>query len=79
MTTGGCRHFDRIEIEKVASGANVTVWGHDNSIGRPSIMCPADVRTEAHTLVFNPPFASTFTIAVYHGRLPGISETVEVR
>ena len=79
VTTGGCRRFDRIEIDRVATGANVTVWGHDGSIGRKEIMCPADLRVEPHTIVFNPPFGSTFTISVYHGRLPGISETVEVR
>ena len=79
VTTGGCRRFDRIEIERVAAGATVTVWGHDSSIGKKDVMCPADLRIEPHTIVFTPPFESTFTISVYHGRLPGISETVEVR
>jgi len=79
VTLGGCLRFDRIEIDRVAAGANVTVWGNDASIGRPDVVCTSDIRTESHTLVFNPPFGSTFTIAVYHGRLPGISETVEVR
>jgi hypothetical protein len=79
VTTGGCLRFDRIEMTRVASGANVTVWGDDSSIGRNDIVCTSDIRTESHTMVFNPPFGSTFTISVYHGRLPGISETVEVR
>lgn len=79
VTTGGCRRFDRIEMTRVTTGANVTVWGDDSSIGRKDIMCPADMRTESHTMVFTPPFQSTFTISVYHGRMPGIARTVEIR
>jgi hypothetical protein len=79
VTTGGCRRFDRIETSRVVAGASVTVWGHDSSIGRDDIMCPADLRTEPHTLVFNPPFGSTFTIAVNQGETAPITETVEVR
>jgi hypothetical protein len=78
VTTGGCRRFDRIETSRVAAGVSVTVWGHDSSIGR-DIMCPADLRIEPHTLVFNPPFESTFTIAVNQGSLAPITETVEIR
>ena len=72
----GCQGFDRIEIDRVATGANVTVWGTDASRGRKNISCPQEYKEEPRTIVFNPPFGSTFTISVNDG---AITETVEVR
>lgn len=72
----GCYDFDRFEIDRVATGANVTVWGTDASKGRKNIACPQVYEEEPHTIVFNPPFGSTFTISVNQGAL---SHTVEVR
>jgi len=73
--TDGCKKFDRFEIDRVATGANVTVWGTDAGKGS-SGGCPQVYTEEPHTIVFNPPFGSTFTISVNEG---AISETIEVR
>ena len=62
--SGGCARFDRIETEKNSSGASVTVWGVNPQIGNPRMACTADLRVEPHTLTFDPPFASSFTIVV---------------
>ena len=67
----GCHTFDRFEIDRVATGANVTVWGT-----KKKGECTQNYEEEPHTIVFNPPFGSTFTISVNQG---AISETVEVR
>jgi hypothetical protein len=79
VVRNGCEGFDRIEIDRLATGANVTVWGKDASIGNKNIGCPSRIWEEPRTIVFNPPFASTFTIAVDRGRLAPLSRTVEVR
>ncbi len=79
VNVSGCQSFDRIEMRRHATGADITVWGHDSSIGRKDIMCPQIMRVEPHTITFAPPFASTFSLSVYHGRMPGLTETVEVR
>jgi hypothetical protein len=73
--TDGCKKFDRFEIDRVATGANVTVWGTDAGKGK-SGGCPQVYTEEPRTIAFNPPFGSTFTISVNQG---AISETVEVR
>jgi hypothetical protein len=79
VVTGGCRQFDRIEVRRNASSATVTAWGTDGSIGRDDIVCPADFRTELHSVRFEPPFAGTFNISVNRGRLAPLQTTVQVQ
>ena len=79
VMTGGCVSFDRIETRSDASGASITVWGDDTSGGSKNVACPQDIRYEQHSLRFDPPFASTFTLSVNRGRLSPLTATVQVQ
>lgn len=79
VETGGCRRFDRVETNRSESGANITVWGRDGAKGRDDIMCPQDLRTERHSVRFDPPFAPVFTVSVNQGRMPPSTITVRVQ
>lgn len=77
--SGGCARFDRIETHRSASGANITVWGVNPAIGNPGMACTADIRNEPHTVTFDPPFASTFTISVNRPQQNPLTATVQVQ
>ena len=77
--SGGCARFDRIETQRNASGASVTLWGVNPAIGNPGMPCTMDIRSERHTLTFDPPFASTFTISVNRPQLNPLTATVQVQ
>jgi len=79
VTLGGCLSFDRIDVVRSASDANVTVWGRDAAKGRSDVICPQNIISETHSLQFNPPFANTFTITVNQGRVPPLVATVNVQ
>ena len=78
VQTGGCRRFDYIDTDKSQAGANITVWGRDSGAGR-DVACPTDIRVEPHTVVFDPPFASTFVITVGRGAISPLSATVAIQ
>jgi len=73
---GGCKRFDRIETERSATGASVTVWGRTRT-GRGTV-CTTDIRFESHSVRFDPPFTSTFTLSVHRGRMPPHQVVVRV-
>jgi hypothetical protein len=77
VETGGCISFDRIEVTRDASGANVTAWGVDAS--RKGVTCPDNLVETPHSYDFTPPFQSQFTIQVQRGRLSPLTATVQVR
>jgi hypothetical protein len=78
VVTGGCRSFSHIETQRTAARADLTVWGRDASKGRNDIACPLDVRMETHTVRFEPPFASIFTVSVDQDGRPARTATVRV-
>lgn len=78
VQTGGCRRFDYIDTDKSQSGANITVWGRDSGAGR-NVACPTDIRFESHTVVLDPPFASSFVITVGRGALSPLTATVTIQ
>jgi hypothetical protein len=79
VTTGGCLSFDHIEVNRDASGANLTVWGRDATIGRKGIVCTQEAVSAAHSYRFDPPFTNSFTIEVNQGRLAPLQATVQVQ
>ncbi len=79
VTTGGCTGFDRIEALRGATGASITVWGRDASVGRSDLICPAILRNEPHSFTFDPPFQGSFTVQVQRGRLDPLTATVQVQ
>ena len=79
VTTGGCKSFDRIEVNRDVGGAHMTVWGRDGAKGRKDIMCPANIVFEPHSYQFDPTFANSFAILVDRGRLPPLQKRVQVQ
>ncbi len=61
VVTGGCKVFDRFETSRSAAAASLTAVGRDVSEGRA---CTDEAIVTPHTVRFDPPFASTFTIRV---------------
>ncbi len=76
---GGCLSFDRIQIQRYAGGATLTVWGTDASIGRKNVSCTADIRYEPHNVRFDPPFSGAFDITVNRGRVSPLTATVQIQ
>jgi hypothetical protein len=77
--SGGCARFDHIETQRNASGASITVWGVNPAIGNPEMACTADIRNEPHTVSFDPPFATTFTVSVNRPQLAPLTATVRIQ
>ena len=79
VTTGGCVSFDRITVERNASGASMTAWGRDAAKGDKNVMCPQNIVSEPHSYQFDPPFQNPFTVQVSRGRLSPLIATVQVQ
>ena len=79
VVTAGCTGFDHIETQRSASEATITVWGRDGAKGRDDVLCPQVISHEKHTVRFDPPFASTFTVTVDQGTMPPHTVTVRVQ
>jgi hypothetical protein len=79
VTTGGCRSFDHITMERQSSGATLTAWGFDSARGDPNVPCPANIASEPHSVEIPPPFQSSFTVQVSRGRLSPLTATVQVQ
>src|ERR1051325_10088246 len=76
---GGCLSFDRIDVVRSETAANLTVWGKDDSKGVKGVNCPSIAREESHTYEVTPPFSGPFTVQVNRGRLSPFIETVQVQ
>ena len=75
---GGCLKFDRIDVQGSATGADVTAWGKDVSIGRKGITCTSDLKLEPHSVELKPPFQNPYTVMVNRGRISPFVITVQV-
>jgi hypothetical protein len=79
VTTGGCKTFDHIEVERTASFASLTAWGADGAIGAKNVSCPAIIVDTPHSYQLDPPFQSPFTVSVSRGRVSPLTATVQVQ
>ena len=79
VTTGGCKTFDHIEVERTASLASLTVWGRDGAKGAKNVACPAYIVDTPHSYQLNPPFQSPFTVQVDRGRVSPLIAVVNVQ
>jgi hypothetical protein len=79
VTINMCQSFDHIEATSVASGASLTAWGVDASIGNKDVTCPTIIKSEAHSYQFNPSVRGPFQITVDRGRVSPLTATVQVQ
>jgi hypothetical protein len=77
VMTGGCKVFDRFVTSKSATGATLTAIGRDLAAGK-DMACTDDLILTPHTVRFDPPFASTFTITVYRPIQEPLTATVQI-
>jgi hypothetical protein len=79
VVVGGCTTFERITVQRNASGATMTAWGRDGAKGR-DLVCTDDARPEPHSYQFDPPFQNSFTVHVPRERgLDPLTATVQVQ
>jgi hypothetical protein len=74
-----CQSFDHIEATSVSSGASLTAWGRDGTIGNKHVVCPTIIKWEAHSYQFNPSTRGPFQITVDRGRVSPLTATVQVQ
>jgi len=79
VLVNGCQSFDHLEATSVASGASLTAWGLDHTIGNKGIVCPSIIRGEAHSYQFNPAARGPFQITVDRGSVSPLTATVQVQ
>lgn len=79
VTTGGCKTFDRIAVERDPSAVSLTPWGTDGAIGKKNIMCPANIIDTPHSIRLDPPFQSPFVILVPREGLDPLTATVQIQ
>jgi len=79
VTIDMCQSFDHIEATSVASGASLTAWGIDATIGNKNIACPTIIKSEAHSYQFKPSVRGPFQITVDRGRVSPLTATVQVQ
>ena len=79
VTIGMCESFDHIEATSTASGASLTAWGVNATIGNKDIVCPTIIKSEAHSYQFNPTARGPFQITVNRGRVSPLTATVQVQ
>jgi hypothetical protein len=78
VLVNGCQSFDHLEATSDASGASLTAWGVDHTIGNKGVVCPEVIKSEAHSHQFNPSARGAFHIFVGQGRLAPLTATVQV-
>jgi len=79
VLVNGCQSFDHLEAMSDASGASLTAWGVDHTIGNKGVVCPEIIKSEAHSYQFNPSVRGAFQITVGQGRLAPLIVTVQVQ
>ena len=79
VLVNGCQSFDHLEAMSDASGASLTAWGLDHTIGNKGVVCPDVIKSEAHSYQFNPSVRGAFQITVGQGRMPPLTATVQIQ
>jgi len=75
VLTSGCRAFDRIVVQRLATGVILAAFGQSIKDGN----CATGFQNELHSVTLDPPFSSPFTIQVDGGTLPPITTSVTVQ
>ena len=79
VTIGMCESFDHLEATSTASGASLTAWGVNGTIGNKDKVCPTIIKSESHSYQFNPSARGAFQITVDRGRVSPLTATVQVQ
>ena len=79
VTTGGCKTFDRIDVERDASAASLTPWGTDSAKGEKNVNCPANIVETPHSIRLDPPFQSPFMLLVPRVGMDPLTATVQIQ
>jgi hypothetical protein len=79
VTTGGCKTFSRIDLERDASAASLTPWGTDGAKGRKDITCPANIVDTPHAIRLDPPFQNPFMVLVPRVGMEPLTATVQIQ
>lgn len=79
VEVNGCERFDGIAVQRDASGATLTAWGKDASIGRKGVTCPQILMLQTHSVQILPPFNDPFTVTVPRDRLSPLTATVRTQ
>lgn len=79
VLVNGCQSFDHLEATSDASGASLTAWGLDHTIGNKGVVCPDVIKSEAHSHQFSPSVRGAFQITVGQGRLAPLTATVQIQ
>ena len=78
VVSGGCRSFDRVDLQR--SGSEVVVVARGRDVGGPGVACTADVRMEPRPFRVDPPHTGgsvRITALEAQGNVPAV--TVQVR
>ena len=79
VVVGGCKVFDRIAVQRNASGATMIAYGRDVAKGK-DLACTQQALPEAHSYQFDPPFQNQFTVQVQREMgLSPLTATVQVQ
>ncbi|PYO07483.1 MAG: hypothetical protein DMD30_10940 [Gemmatimonadetes bacterium] len=78
VTTGGCKTFDHIAVERETYAAALTPWGTDGAIGKKDVSCPTDIRETPHSIQLEPPFGSPFLVLVPRVGTDPLIATVQI-
>jgi hypothetical protein len=79
VITGGCKTFDRIDVEREAYAVALTPWGTDAAAGNKNISCPADIVETPHSIRLDPPFQSPFMVFVPRVDMDPLTATVQIQ
>ncbi|HEV7388580.1 MAG TPA: hypothetical protein VGN73_08215 [Gemmatimonadaceae bacterium] len=77
VIVGGCKVFDRISVQRGASGATMIAFGQDIAKGK-DLACTDNAVPESHSYQFDPPFQNPFTVRVDREGLDPLITTVQV-
>jgi hypothetical protein len=79
VTTGGCKTFDRIDVEREAYAVALTPWGTDAATGNKNTSCPTDIVETPHSVRLDPPFQSPFMVFVPRVGMDPLTATVQIQ
>jgi hypothetical protein len=79
VSTGGCKIFDHIAVERDAYGAALTAWGTDAAKGKKNVLCPAIIMDTPHSIQLDPPFQSPFMVLVPREGWDTLTATVQIQ
>jgi hypothetical protein len=79
LVTGGCKSFNRIDVQHFQAGVRLIPLGTDASIRNNDVTCPADFKEEPHDVQLDPPFTNPYTVYVEQGDQPAVTASVQIQ